>query len=107
METSSTSDSSTRASSTAGASVRSSISVISGMRSSGCEVVREMRGTLVAPGATGKRGVAGRPGGGGADEDGPVTETTVDLRAATRARIEQAALALFLRDGFEQVTIDD
>jgi mycofactocin system transcriptional regulator len=36
-----------------------------------------------------------------------VTETTVDLRAATRARIEQAALTLFLRDGFEQVTIDD
>jgi mycofactocin system transcriptional regulator len=37
----------------------------------------------------------------------PVTGTTADLRAATRARIEQAALALFLRDGFEQVTIDD
>jgi TetR/AcrR family transcriptional regulator, regulator of mycofactocin system len=36
-----------------------------------------------------------------------VTETTVDVRAETRARIEQAALDLFLRDGFEQVTIDD
>jgi mycofactocin system transcriptional regulator len=36
-----------------------------------------------------------------------VTETTVDGRAETRARIEQAALDLFLRDGFEQVTIDD
>src|ERR1700710_1081822 len=36
-----------------------------------------------------------------------VTETTVDGRAETRARIEQAALDLFLRDGFEQVTIDN
>ena len=36
-----------------------------------------------------------------------MTETTVDVRAETRARIEQAALDLFLRVGFEQVTIDD
>jgi mycofactocin system transcriptional regulator len=38
---------------------------------------------------------------------GGVTETSADIRAETRARIEQAALDLFLRDGFEQVTIDD
>ena len=36
-----------------------------------------------------------------------VTETTVAPRAETRARIEQAALDRFLRDGFEPVTIDD
>jgi mycofactocin system transcriptional regulator len=36
-----------------------------------------------------------------------VTETPVDLRAGTRARIEHAALELFGREGFEQVTIDD
>src|SRR5438132_359348 len=36
-----------------------------------------------------------------------VTETTVAPRAETRARIEQAALGRFLRDGFEPVTIDD
>lgn len=34
-------------------------------------------------------------------------ETLVDVRAETRARIEQAALDLFTRDGFEQVTIDE
>jgi len=35
-----------------------------------------------------------------------VTVATTDLRAETRRRIEQAALDLFLREGFEQVTID-
>jgi len=34
-----------------------------------------------------------------------VTAAT-DLRAETRSRIEQVALDLFVRDGFEQVTID-
>jgi mycofactocin system transcriptional regulator len=36
-----------------------------------------------------------------------VTEVVSDPRADTRARIEQAALDLFARKGFEQVTIDD
>ena len=38
-----------------------------------------------------------------------MTETVVapDAREETRARIEQAALALFTRQGFEQVTIDE
>jgi mycofactocin system transcriptional regulator len=38
-----------------------------------------------------------------------MTETVVapDAREDTRARIEQAALALFTRQGFEQVTIDE
>jgi mycofactocin system transcriptional regulator len=36
-----------------------------------------------------------------------VTEGAGFDRAPTRARIEQAALALFARAGFEQVTIDD
>jgi mycofactocin system transcriptional regulator len=35
-----------------------------------------------------------------------VTVATTDLRAETRRRIEQAALDLFAREGFEQVTID-
>ena len=35
-----------------------------------------------------------------------VTVATTDLRAETRRRLEQAALDLFLRAGFEQVTID-
>jgi TetR/AcrR family transcriptional regulator, regulator of mycofactocin system len=38
---------------------------------------------------------------------GAVTEVSGDVRAETRARIEQAALDLFTRDGFEQVTIDE
>jgi TetR/AcrR family transcriptional regulator, regulator of mycofactocin system len=37
---------------------------------------------------------------------GAVTLATTDVRAETRGRIEQAALGLFCRDGFEQVTID-
>jgi mycofactocin system transcriptional regulator len=35
-----------------------------------------------------------------------VTEAMTDVRAETRRRIEEAALDLFVRDGFEQVTID-
>jgi TetR/AcrR family transcriptional regulator, regulator of mycofactocin system len=39
-------------------------------------------------------------------QDGPVTEVLPDARADTRARIERAALELFTRRGFEQVTAD-
>jgi TetR/AcrR family transcriptional regulator, regulator of mycofactocin system len=48
------------------------------------------------------------PPGGVREDDGPVTETTVlaDPRAGTRLRIERAALALFTRQGFDQVTTD-
>jgi mycofactocin system transcriptional regulator len=38
---------------------------------------------------------------------GRVTEAAGDARGQTRARIEQAALDLFMLQGFEQVTIDD
>ncbi|WNV75501.1 mycofactocin system transcriptional regulator [Geodermatophilus sp. DSM 44513] len=36
-----------------------------------------------------------------------MTEGPVDVRADTRARLQQAALELSTRDGFEQVTADD
>ncbi|SNS84118.1 transcriptional regulator, TetR family [Geodermatophilus pulveris] len=36
-----------------------------------------------------------------------MTEGPVDVRADTRARLQRAALELFTRDGFEQVTADD
>jgi mycofactocin system transcriptional regulator len=38
---------------------------------------------------------------------GAVTETVGDVRAETRARIEQAALDLFTEEGFEKVPIDE
>jgi mycofactocin system transcriptional regulator len=38
---------------------------------------------------------------------GAVTEILGDVRAETRARIEQAALDLFTRDGFERIPIDE
>src|SRR3954452_11318703 len=103
IETSSTSDSSTRASSAAGAGVSVSTSagvVVSGMRASG-DASGRMRRTLVAPGATGNRG--GRRW----RKMCAVTETGSHARADTRARIEQAALELVRLKGFEQVTIDD
>lgn len=40
-------------------------------------------------------------------QDGAVTEAPVDVRADTRARLQQAALELFTRTGFEQVTADE
>ncbi len=40
-------------------------------------------------------------------QDGVVTEAPVDVRADTRARVQQAALELFTLNGFEQVTTDD
>jgi mycofactocin system transcriptional regulator len=40
-------------------------------------------------------------------QDGAVTEAPPDVRADTRARIQQAALELFTRTGFEQVTADE
>jgi len=43
----------------------------------------------------------------GTGHDGAVTEAGGDSRADVRARIEQAALDLFARKGFEQVIIDD
>jgi mycofactocin system transcriptional regulator len=39
--------------------------------------------------------------------DGAVSEATSDARGEVRHRIEQAALDLFTRKGFEQVIIDD
>jgi mycofactocin system transcriptional regulator len=36
-----------------------------------------------------------------------VTEAPADVRADTRARVQQAALELFARTGFEQVTTDE
>jgi mycofactocin system transcriptional regulator len=39
--------------------------------------------------------------------DGAVSEATGDARGEVRLRIEQAALDLFARKGFEQVIIDD
>ena len=36
-----------------------------------------------------------------------MTEAPVDVRADTRARVQQAALELFTLNGFEQVTADD
>ena len=66
--------------------------------------------TVVAPGATGKRG-APPPGRSllrsVMAHDEAVTERGSDARADTRARIEQAALDLFTLKGFEQVTIGD
>ena len=50
-----------------------------------------------------RRAVPGRP----VAEDGVVTEAPVDVRADTRARVQQAALELFTLNGFEQVTTDD
>jgi mycofactocin system transcriptional regulator len=38
---------------------------------------------------------------------GAVTEVTTDVRSATRGRIERAAMDLFVREGFEPVTIDE
>src|SRR4051794_36151975 len=40
-------------------------------------------------------------------QDGPVTEGPADVRADTRARVQQVALELFTRNGFEQVTVDE
>ena len=40
-------------------------------------------------------------------QDGAVTEGPVDVRADTRARVQQVALELFTRTGFEQVTADE
>jgi mycofactocin system transcriptional regulator len=60
----------------------------------------------VPPGNTGpvsRRAVPGRP----VTQDGVVTEAPVDVRADTRARVQQAALELFTLNGFEQVTTDD
>src|SRR4051794_1457676 len=110
IETSSTSDSSTRASSGAGAgvSVWTSVLVVSGMRASGFAKVtgvasdasdtRRHRATR-APGRPAPR----RPGG----RRMITVSEAADARVPTRARIEQAALDLFTLQGFEQVTIDD
>ena len=40
-------------------------------------------------------------------QDGAVTEAPPDVRGDTRARVQQAALELFTRTGFEQVTADE
>jgi TetR/AcrR family transcriptional regulator, regulator of mycofactocin system len=40
-------------------------------------------------------------------QDGTVTAVVGDVRAETRVRIERAALDLFARKGFEQVTADE
>ena len=40
-------------------------------------------------------------------QDGAVTEAPADVRGDTRARVQQAALELFTRTGFEQVTADE
>ena len=40
-------------------------------------------------------------------QDGAVTEAPPDVRGDTRARVQQAALELFTRTGFEQVTTDE
>jgi TetR/AcrR family transcriptional regulator, regulator of mycofactocin system len=40
-------------------------------------------------------------------QDGAVTEGPVAVRADTRARVQQVALELFTRTGFEQVTADE
>ena len=68
----------------------------------------------MTPSATGQalgviRAVSAIITGPGEGEDGAVTETTVlaDPRGGTRLRIEQAALDLFTRLGFEQVTTDE
>jgi TetR/AcrR family transcriptional regulator, regulator of mycofactocin system len=62
--------------------------------------------TLPATGNTGlppRRAVRPEP----VAQDGPVTEGSADVRADTRARIQQVALELFTRNGFEQVTTDE
>lgn len=63
----------------------------------------------MTPSATGKVGPAARrvvPVRAVA-QDGAVTSAPPDVRADTRARIQQVALELFARAGFEQVTADE